>query len=172
MTVQIILLTFKQAEGLSFYHLIKFVKIMLHFSVWDSTRFKIIYSMVIITPSPIVHPMELPPVRSVHFSEKNHDPVFLGSAIPRWHNLSIQVRLFEFYGVIQTAFGMLFVLLNVIYNGDRVVVCDEMHVINVYQCNDLLSYFVCRKYQSNKCVSVRDLQAVSHSNEICIDYTF
>ena len=70
MTVQIILLTFKQAEGLSFYHLIKVVKIMLHFSVWDSTRFKIIYSMVISTPSPIVHPMELPPVRSVHLSEK------------------------------------------------------------------------------------------------------
>ena len=63
--------------------------------------------MIISTPSRIIHPMDLPPVRSVHHSE-NHDPIFSGLAIPRWHNLSIQVRLFEIDGVILTAFGILY----------------------------------------------------------------
>ena len=66
--------------------------------------------MIISTPRPIVHSIELPPVRSVHHSE-NHDPVFFGSAVLRWHNLSIQVPLFEIVVVIQTAFGILYEIL-------------------------------------------------------------
>ena len=62
--------------------------------------------MIISTPSPIVQSMELPPARPVPHSE-NHDPVLLGLAISRWHNMSIQVWLFEIDGVIQTAFGIL-----------------------------------------------------------------
>ena len=78
----------------------------MHFSVWDSTTLVQNFDMIISTPGLIVHTMELPPVRSVHHSE-NHDPIFFGSAIRRWHNLSIQVRLFGNDGVTQTAFGIL-----------------------------------------------------------------
>ena len=67
---------------------------------------------------------------------------------------------------------LFFLTLCINRETESVVVSDDMCIINVYQCNDPLLYCMCRKYQSNKCVSVTDLHAVSHSKEIGIDYTF
>ena len=41
------------------------------------------------------------PVRSVHLPDNTKGPVILGSALPHWHILSIQVRLSNAVGLIR-----------------------------------------------------------------------